>query len=98
MIRKSYSKTGRACRVTFRLPAETKATKAAVLGDFNDWQPGAHPLVRRKDGSLSATLNLASGRTYRFRYLLNGESWANEPDADGYAPNRFGTDDSLLEV
>ncbi len=34
----------------------------------------------------------------RFRYLLDGERWENDWAADGYVPNPFGSEDSLLEV
>jgi len=33
MLKKSYSKTGRVCRVTFKLSSEVGAEKAAVCGD-----------------------------------------------------------------
>jgi hypothetical protein len=29
---------------------------------------------------------------------LDGERWENDREADGYAPNDFGTDDSIVEV
>ena len=36
MITKSYSKTGRSCRVTFKIsPEQAKAQAAAVLGEFD---------------------------------------------------------------
>ena len=41
---------------------------------------------------------LEAGKSYRFRYLLDGERWENDWDADAYKPNEFGTDDSILEV
>ena len=36
--------------VTFRLPAEVTATKAHVVGDFNDWSTDAHPMDRDDQG------------------------------------------------
>jgi 1,4-alpha-glucan branching enzyme len=55
-------------------------------------------MTHRKDGSFSLTLSLPSGQQYRYRYLLNGERWENDPAADGYASNPYGSDDSLVEV
>ena len=80
MISKEYTKTGRSCRVTFELPADVKADSVSVLGDFNDWDPKARPLKRRKDGSFSATVSLKPGADYRFRYLVDGEQWVNDEE------------------
>ncbi|MEL7059780.1 MAG: isoamylase early set domain-containing protein [Acidobacteriota bacterium] len=97
MLKKSYSKTGRRCRVTFKL-TDVEAESAAVLGEFNAWDETSDPLVRRKDGSFSATLSLDSGRDYRFRYLLDAEVWTNDETADALVPNRFGGEDGVLRV
>lgn len=99
MILKEYTKTGRSCRVTFELPPEIEAETVVVLGDFNDWDPSASkPLKRRKDGSYAATVSLKPGSDYRFRYLLDGERWANDDCADRLEPNRFGSEDSVITV
>ncbi len=55
-------------------------------------------MKRRKDGSFTLTISLKPGRQYRFRYLLDGERWENDRAADAYAPNPFGSDDSVVEV
>ena len=98
MITKEYTKTGRSCRVTFALPADVHAQSAALVGEFNDWSADAHPLKRRKDGSFSVALSLKPGQQYRFRYLLDGARWENDGQADSYAPNEFGAEDSVLQV
>jgi len=98
MLRKTYSKTGRLCRVTFDIPAEVNAETAFLCGEFNEWDPAAHPMKRRKNGRHSTTVSLKTGRTYRFRYLLDGRRWENDWAADGYALNSFGAEDSLIKV
>jgi 1,4-alpha-glucan branching enzyme len=98
MPKKAYSKTGRACRVTFTLPADGHSQSAVLCGEFNDWEPTSHPMTRRKDGSFSLTVSLPAGQQYRYRYLLDGERWMNDPDADGYVPNPYGGEDSLVHV
>lgn len=98
MIKKDYSKTGRACKVTLELPSTVQAGTAAVCGEFNEWDPEATVMKRRRDGSFAATISLKPGREYRFRYLLDGERWENDWEADRYAPNRFGTEDSVVQV
>jgi 1,4-alpha-glucan branching enzyme len=98
LILKEYTKTGRSCRVTFELPSDLEADTVVVLGDFNDWDPNAKPLKRRKDGSYATTLSLKPGAEYRFRYLVDGERWVNDDCADRLEPNRYGSEDSVISV
>ena len=98
MLRKNYSKTGASCRVTFDLPPGVNAEAASLCGEFNTWSPTAPPMGHRKDGRFSTTISLQVGETYRFRYLLDGERWENDWGADGYMPNPFGDEDSLIKL
>lgn len=98
MLKKSYSNTKRSCRVTFQLPATVKAETAHLSGEFNGWNINSHPMKRNRDGSFALTLSLQAGQQYRFRYLLDGKRWENDWAADGYVPNPFGSDDSLVKT
>ncbi|MCL2789470.1 MAG: isoamylase early set domain-containing protein [Desulfobulbus sp.] len=96
MLKKSYSTTGTMCRVTFKYENEEKAESAVVAGEFNDWSPQEAPMKKLKDGSFSATLSLPAGRSYCFRYVLDGGVWVNDAEADGYSPNEYGETNSVL--
>jgi len=98
MLKKHYSKTGRVCRVTFKYPNPEDALHANLAGDFNEWSPTAQPMKRLKDGSFSVTVSLESGRAYQFRYVLDGNVWVNDPEPDGFAPNEFGEENSVVRV
>ncbi len=98
MLKKNYNKSGKSCRVTFKLPADVEAETVALLGEFNEWDADSHPLKRRKDGSYSTTVSLEAGQEYRFRYLLDNDRWINDEAIDGEAVNRFGTVDGVLEL
>lgn len=94
---KTYLKTKKGtCKVTFELPGDVQATTAVIVGEFNNWDPAATPMKRKRDGSFSASINLESGRDYRFRYYLDNERWANDPNPDRLVANPFGTQDSLI--
>jgi 1,4-alpha-glucan branching enzyme len=97
-MKKSYSKAGRTCRVTFEVWPEDHTQTAALCGEFNGWDPAAHPMKRRKDGSFALTLSLPVGQSYQFRYLLDGERWTNDPAADASRPNPFGSTDSVVQL
>lgn len=98
MLKKHYSKTGKVCRVTFKLPAEVQAVTAVLCGDFNNWDIEDSPMKRLKDGGFSKTISLPAGQSYRFRYLLDYSRWENDWEADAYVPNVHGSEDSLLQV
>jgi 1,4-alpha-glucan branching enzyme len=83
--------------VVFSLPAETKADHVALCGEFNDWSPEATGLSRGDDRSWRVTVPLAPG-TYRYKFLLDGETWENGTDADRYEENAYGTTDSVIVV
>jgi hypothetical protein len=84
--------------VTFVLDPEVEATRAAVCGEWDGWATEAHPMERAADGGFRLTVELPAGRTYRFRYLLDGERWENDWAADAYVPNGFGGEDSLVDL
>ena len=84
-------------KVTFNLPKEVQAEKVAVCGDFNDWDPEANPMKKLKDGRFQAAVNLPEGE-YRYRFLIDDETWENDWEAEAYAPNPFGGEDSIIRV
>ena len=100
MLKKDYSQTDGACQVTFArsVPPEVNAQTTCLCGEFNSWDTTSHPMERREDGSFSLTLALEPGLQYHFRYLLDGVRWENDWAADGYVPNPYGSDDSLVQV
>jgi len=84
--------------VTFTLPAEVQAGTVALCGEFNDWSAGDTRLERGSDGSWQATIALEPGRSYRYRYLLDGQRWENDEQADRQVPNALGSIDSVVVV
>ncbi len=99
MVKKTYPKAKKGlCQVTFTLPDKAGDERAFLVGEFNNWDQHATPMKRAAAGSLSVTLNLASGRDYRFRYLLNETRWENDAHADRYVPNSFGSEDSAIST
>jgi 1,4-alpha-glucan branching enzyme len=84
--------------VTFTLPAEVQADSVALCAEFNEWSADDIKLDRDGDGSWRATIALRPGQSYRYRFLLDGERWENAWQADGYVPNPYGSDDSVILV
>jgi 1,4-alpha-glucan branching enzyme len=93
MIKTAKSKTADQVKVSFVLPADTPPV--SVVGEFNDWDPYAHPMRKRSNGTRSVTVELPAGESYRFRYLGDGGEWLDEPDTD-HAPNDHGSEDNII--
>ncbi len=98
MIEKTYvEKEGTmVARVSFRLPHSTWATCVHLVGDFNEWDRTSHPFVNDRDGSWSITEDFPCGRAYQFRYLIDGQDWINDGQADAYIYNQYGSDNCVL--
>ena len=65
-------------RVTFALPADEPDGAVSVVGNFNDWNPFAHPLRRRANRTRSAAVTVPAGSTLHFRYLAEGGVWFDD--------------------
>ena len=98
MLKKHFTKTGQYCRVTFKVLPNVEARNVMLCGDFNDWDKQATVMRQLKDGSFSVTITLPANHSYRFKYFLGAHHWENEPEADGYVRNDFGSEDSLIKV
>jgi 1,4-alpha-glucan branching enzyme len=87
-ISKRYLKSRPVSKVTFKLPAEIagSASRAALVGEFNGWDPRATSMQRLKSGDFKVTVDLEIGREYQYRYLLDDNRWTNDEGADRYVP------------
>ena len=84
--------------VVFTLPADVRADNVVLSGEFNGWSREAVILERDNDGSWRAVVALEPGRSYRYRYLLDGERWENAWQAGAYVSNPYGSEDSVVVV
>ena len=93
---KTRGAAGRAV-VMFTLDEQVGARHAAICGDWNGWSADRDVMVH-DDNGFHLSLVLEAGRSYRFRYLLDGERWENDWAADAYVANDYGGDDSLVDL
>ncbi|MDI1257583.1 MAG: isoamylase early set domain-containing protein [Flavobacterium sp.] len=96
-IKKQFIKTKPVCKVTFSIDGADAQT-AAVVGDFNNWDPKAGELGKLKNGTFKATFDLTKDASYEFKYLIDGV-FVNETEADAYQWNDFaGAENSVLAL
>ena len=83
-VKKQYYKTKPYCKVTFRLSRKTagNARKVSIAGDFNDWKSERTPMKALKNGDFTVSLQLAKGREYQYRFILDGQDWITDDSAD----------------
>ena len=82
VLKKSRSAASATCTLTFSLPTTALDGPVSVVGSFNDWTPGQHPLRRRSNGTASTSVTVPVGQTVRFRYLGEQGRWFDDADAD----------------
>ena len=96
-IKKQVIKTKPVVKVTFSIEAK-EANSAAVIGDFNNWNPAEGELSKLKSGTFKGTFDLPKDSTYEFKYVVDG-AIVNEPEADSFVWNEFaGAENSVLAI
>lgn len=60
-----------------------EANHVSLIGDFNDWNPSATPMIRQPDGQWMAGLELRHGY-HQYVFLVDGER-VLDPKATGKA-------------
>jgi 1,4-alpha-glucan branching enzyme len=85
--------------VTFSLTSRILAERVHLVGDFNDWDTMSTPMRHDQDeAAWMVTVQLAPGRSYRFRYLIDGKEWLNDWHADDFVENPYGSYDSVVDL
>lgn len=72
------------------------AREVSLLGDFNNWDPHSHPMLRQPDGAWLIQIPLSHGH-HQYQFLVDGKPTL-DPRAYGIARNQVGEKVSLLAV
>ncbi|MCY4540022.1 MAG: isoamylase early set domain-containing protein [Chloroflexi bacterium] len=96
MLKKRFLKSKNLVQVTFYTAAALSASEVCLVGDFNDWDETATPMKALKDGRFKIVLELDPDSEFQFRYLVNGDEWHNDWEADQYVPNPHGSDNCVV--
>ena len=98
MIEKRFVQSGdrTVARVMFCLPDSMWVDSVCLVGDFNGWDQTTHPMLPNREGCPEISVDLEIGRAYQFRYLVDGQQWVNDPRADAYVHNFFGSDNFVV--
>ena len=79
------------CKVTFIMSKDTAGSAKWVnlAGEFNNWDTKSIPMKKNRNGDFSVSIDLEKGREYHFKYVIDGHTWINGPNADKHVPNPF---------
>lgn len=100
-IKKKFLKSKPICKCTFSMPkkAVPNAEKITIAGDFNNWSEEEHVLRKLKSGEFKIDIDLPVGQKYQYRYLVDGETWMNDWEADEYSPAPgMAVDNSVVSI
>lgn len=83
-------------RILLKVKAEPGAI-VFVAGDFNDWDQSKHRLTDKgHPGQFRRFIFVEPGR-YEYKFNIDG-GWHIDPDCDAWAPNRFGSLNSVVTI
>lgn len=98
MIKREIVKKTNQVKLTFTQPYEVAKSRTYVVGDFNRWTPKINPLVKRANGTMSASVTVDPGQCVRFRYFTEDGMWFNDEAPDRYEVGEHGTENCVVEV
>jgi 1,4-alpha-glucan branching enzyme len=96
MIRKQLSSNANKVIVTFEIPGSIWADQIYLVGDFNGWDLYSLPFRYNRQENWEVQLELDEGQEYRFRYLVDKDTWVSERHADRHAVGPDGAHDAVV--
>lgn len=100
IAKKQFLKSKPVCKVTFKAPSELveNAEKVQVVGSYNDWDTTTGELKALKSGDFSGILNLPAGESIEYKFLVDGDKWLTDPEAESAVTNEFGEQNSVVST
>lgn len=84
-------------KMTFFYHDDT-AQHVTLVGDFNNWNLEATPLTRQKEGIWRGNIPIPVAGLFRYKFVINGEKWVDDPTNPLKEPDNYGGFNSILNV
>ncbi len=97
MLRRTKPKSN-LTKITFAVPNDLAPASVSLVGEFNGWDAGAHPMRKRSNGTRSVTLELPTGRTWEYLYVTEEGVFFCDPDAEALVANPYGGTNSVIST
>ena len=82
-------------RVNFSLKAPS-VKEVILVGDFNNWDEGRHPLEKDENGVWKLSMKIPPGK-YEYKLLVDGH-WRLDSGNKQTVTNDFGTKNNVLTI
>lgn len=93
----SYANSGGSA-VTARFKFYSPEAKiVSIAGDFNKWNIDEGAMRRRDKGVWTIEIPLKPGK-YNYMFVVDGDVWITDPDAESYRDDGFGYKNSVVRV
>ena len=83
-------------KITFAVPNDLAPVSVSLIGEFNGWDPQAHPLRKRSNGTRSVTLELPTGRSWEYLYVTEDGVFFCDPEPEALVANPYGGTNSVV--
>jgi 1,4-alpha-glucan branching enzyme len=77
---------------------DDSAESVALAGDFNNWNTSAAPFIRNGSGVWTAGIDLPSPGRYRYKFVVNGNRWIDDPSNGVKEPDNYGGLNSVIRI
>lgn len=74
------------------------AQKVMLCGDFNGWDPESMPFARNGDGLWHAAIPCRPAGSYRYKFLIDGLRWSEDPSHGLKEDDGLGGFNSILSI
>jgi serine protease AprX len=74
------------------------AERVALAGDFNGWNANHTRFIKTANGIWRAEIDSPSPGRYHYKFVVDGESWVDDPSNGLKAPDNYGGFNSVLNV
>lgn len=98
MIKRQKVKNSDKVKLTFVQQYNESTPRTYVVGDFNEWDASETPMIKRSNGTISASITVEPEQRVRFRYYTEDGVWFNDEAADAYEPGEAGEDNCVVVV
>ncbi len=95
MLRRTKPTSDRT-KITFAVPHDLAPASVSLIGEFNEWNPEAHPMKKRSNGTRSVTLELPTGRSWEYLYVTDDGVFFCDPEAEALVANPYGGANSVV--
>jgi serine protease AprX len=77
---------------------DDSAEKVALAGDFNNWNSGSLDFKKETDGIWRTEIAIPERGRYRYKFIINGMRWIDDPGNGMKEPDNYGGFNSIVTL